>query len=50
MGGVPIHLQFRPIEVYQFNKWTGKPIFNEKSSIPQGHNIDRRHNEKSSAR
>ena len=34
MDGVPINHQFGPIEMCQFSKYTVKPIFNEKNSIP----------------
>ena len=50
MNGVLIDLQFIPIKILWFSKWTGKPILNKKLSIPQGHNIGHGHNEKSPAR
>ena len=46
MDGVHINFKFRPIKVRQFSKWTGKTIFNEKSSITQVHNIVHRQNGK----
>ena len=47
---VPIHFQFGPIAISQFVKLICKPIFNEKSPIPQGLNIRSRYNEKLLAR
>ena len=35
MDGVPINCRFGTIKIYQFGKWTGNPIFNEKYSITQ---------------
>ena len=35
MYGVTINCQFRPIKTCQFEKWNGKPIFNEKKQSPK---------------